>query len=362
MRLEAFDPLGYQTQLEQKYQQLKNQFAGLGVPPIEVFASPVAHFRMRAEFRIWHDGDDSYYAMFDSHHPQQPIRVNEFPIATKAITERMQPLLNAIQVEPALRRKLFQVEFLATLTGQVLVTLIYHRRLDESWQIAAKQLEQTLQIAIIGRSRGQRIVMSQDFVDECLTVLNRSWFYRQPENAFTQPNATVCHAMLDWTCAQAATIGAGDLLELYCGIGTFTFPLSRFFNRVLATEMSRTAIAAAQHNQQVNQVDNVAIGRISAEDFTSGWKTGTGRRMQAWKVDQYQFSTVFVDPPRAGLDAATLELVQHFDHILYMSCNPNTLHENLQYLTRTHQIDSLALFDQFPYTPHREVGVKLSRQ
>jgi tRNA (uracil-5-)-methyltransferase len=61
------------------------------------------------------------------------------------------------------------------------------------------------------------------------------------------------------------------------------------------------------------------------------------------------------------LDAGTLALVQNFDHILYMSCNPTTLLNNLKVLTKTHTITAMALFDQFPYTPHREVGVKLSR-
>ena len=61
--------------------------------------------------------------------------------------------------------------------------------------------------------------------------------------------------------------------------------------------------------------------------------------------------TVFVDPPRAGLDPATLSMVQRFDRIVYISCNPQTLVDNLQVLIRNYQITALAAFDQFPYTP-----------
>lgn len=357
----AFDPSRYTQQLEAKHNSLKAEFTTLNAPPIEVFASPVEHFRMRAEFRIWHEGTDSFYAMFDPEQPRQPLRIEHFPIATRAISELMQPLLEAIKVNPLLRNKLFQVEFLATISGQVLVTLIYHRRLEDEWAAAAKQLEQSFNIFIIGRSKGQRHVLSQDFVDECLTLHQQPWHFRQPENAFTQPNALVCTHMIEWMTTQAASIGGGDCLELYCGIGTFTLPLARYFNRMLATEMSRTAIAAAQHNQGVNQVNNLHIGRISAEDFTRGWQSGNGRRMQAWQVDQYAFTAVFVDPPRAGLDAGTLNMIQAFDHILYMSCNPDTLLQNLVTLRQTHRLKSMALFDQFPYTPHREVGVMLQR-
>lgn len=362
MRPGAFDPSRYDALLDEKHKQLEAEFAPLTALPIQVFASPAEHFRMRAEFRIWHEGADSYYAMFDPNHPRQPIRVDHFPVVTRAISDLMQPLLMALKLNPIMRNKLFQVEFLATLTGQVLVTLIYHQRLTEDWVLAAQLLEQEFKIAIIGRSKGQRLVLSQEYVDERLTVHNQQWHFRQPENAFTQPNALVCCAMLEWMSTQAATVGFGDLLELYCGIGTFTLPLSKHFKHTLATELSRTAIAAAQYNLTANQVEHVHIGRISAEDFTRGWRLGTGRRMHAWQVNQYEFSTVFVDPPRAGLDEATLNMVQNFEHILYLSCNPTTLLDNLLTLRQTHRIKTVALFDQFPYTPHREVGVMLIRQ
>ena len=47
----------------------------------------------------------------------------------------------------------------------------------------------------------------------------------------------------------------------------------------------------------------------------------------------------FVDPPRAGLDPDTVKLVQNYDRILYISCNPHTLCENLQTLSQTHRIE-----------------------
>ena len=56
----------------------------------------------------------------------------------------------------------------------------------------------------------------------------------------------------------------------------------------------------------------------------------------------------FVDPPRAGLDPDTVKLVQNYDRILYISCNPHTLCDNLVELSKTHRIEKAALFDQFP--------------
>jgi len=47
---------------------------------------------------------------------------------------------------------------------------------------------------------------------------------------------------------------------------------------------------------------------------------------------------------------------------VYISCNPNTLVDNLAELTKTHEITRFALFDQFPYTEHMESGVFLQQR
>ncbi|MEP8666102.1 methyltransferase domain-containing protein, partial [Enterobacter cloacae] len=87
------------------------------------------------------------------------------------------------------------------------------------------------------------------------------------ENSFTQPNAAMNIQMLEW--ALDVTKGAtGDLLELYCGNGNFSLALARNFDRVLATEIAKPSVAAAQYNIAANHIDNVQIIRMAAEEFT----------------------------------------------------------------------------------------------
>lgn len=69
----------------------------------------------------------------------------------------------------------------------------------------------------------------------------------------------------------------------------------------------------------------------------------------------------FLSSPRCGLNHETLRLVQLYRRILYMSCNPQTLSENLSTLTQTHRVERLELFDQFPNTHHMECGLLLTR-
>lgn len=356
----------YQTQLDEKIQRITAQFAEFNPPALDVFASPEQHFRMRAEFRVWHTDDDLFYAMFERGEDGKQktvVRVDQFPIADKSINDLMPVLLAKIKGNPVLEKRLFEVDFLATLSGEMLVTLIYHCKLEADWEQAAKVLAEELNIQIIGRSRGQKIVLSKDYVVEELQVFDRTFKYKQIESSFTQPNAQVCQKMLQWACS-AAERASGDLLELYCGNGNFTLPLSLKFDRVLATELAKSSVYAAQWNIEQNGIDNIQVARLSAEEFTEAYQgTREFRRLQEANIDMqsYQFNTVFVDPPRAGIDDATLQLLAGFERIIYISCNPDTLHDNLQTLSQTHKITRFALFDQFPYTHHVESGVLLEK-
>jgi tRNA (uracil-5-)-methyltransferase len=99
---------------------------------------------------------------------------------------------------------------------------------------------------------------------------------------------------------------------------------------------------------------------MSSEEITSALNGARKfRRLKNIDLNSYKLNTIFVDPPRAGLDKKTLNLLKKFKNILYISCNPKTLQENIQEISATHSIKSFAVFDQFPYTDHLECGVLL---
>lgn len=352
----------YADELQQKTAQTQEEFAELGLQELQVFASPPTGYRMRAEFKMWHDNQRVHYAMFRKGTSKQAYIIDHFPPGSPAIQRLMPQLLDAANRNETLRRKLFQAEFLTTSTGEAVITLIYHRPLDEAWQQEASTLAKQLGCHVIGRSRKQKRVIGQDFVTERLCVGGRTYQYQQVEGAFTQPNAHICEAMLNWAVEQ--TRGAeGDLLELYCGNGNFTLPMAQNFARVLATEISKSSIQSALHNCQANGINNIHFVRMSSEDFTQALQgVRPFRRLQDTPLSDFQFSTVFVDPPRAGLDSGTLALIQGFARIVYVSCNPGTLKTNLDQLKNTHRLENMALFDQFPFTPHRECGVVLNKR
>lgn len=358
----AFDPANYTRQLDEKAQRLRELLQPFDAPEPQVFDSPREHYRLRAEFRLWRDEGVRHYAMFAPGDKYTPILINEFPIASQQINTLMPVLRDRWEASKTLNHKLFQVDFLTTLAGDGMITLCYHRPLDDAWQAEAEQLASDLNVSVIGRSKGQRLVIGRDYVTEELEVAGRTFSYRQPEGAFTQPNGTVNQKMLSWAY-DALGDRDDDLLELYCGNGNFTLPLATRVRKVLATEISKTSVNAALSNLADNGVDNVSLVRLSAEELTEALNdVRPFRRLAGVDLKSYDFGSVFVDPPRAGMDPDTCELTRRFERILYISCNPETLAANIGQLHDTHRVERCALFDQFPYTHHMESGVLLVRR
>ncbi|MEA1913777.1 MAG: tRNA (uridine(54)-C5)-methyltransferase TrmA [Campylobacterota bacterium] len=356
--------MSYDEQLDLKVQKELERFKDFYAEAFDIVRSDDGAFRNRAEFRIWrtydeHNNAKLNYAMNDMNKKALPIE--SCSIVSPHIATLMPELLEAIAQEDKLSFKLFTVEFLSSTTADMLITLIYHRKLDDAWTLKAKQLEERFKVKIIGRSRKQKVICSDDHIDEVLSINDQEFKFVYKEGGFTQPNQKVNVQMIQWVINNSKH--GDDLCELYCGGGNFTLPLSTKFDKVLATEISKTSIKSAKENCTLNEIDNIEFIRMSSEEFVQA-RQGVRefRRMAEVDLSTYNFSTIFVDPPRAGLDDTTRTLAQEFDQIIYISCNPETLHRDLEVLMQTHAIENFALFDQFAYSRHIESGVVLKRK
>lgn len=101
------NPDQYQTLLDEKQAKIEHDFANFttsstgeaqSLPKLEVFASEPEHFRLRAEFRIWHQDGRCFYAMFDPADKRTPIEITDFPIASKLINHLMIEMRDAIHL------------------------------------------------------------------------------------------------------------------------------------------------------------------------------------------------------------------------------------------------------------------------
>ena len=217
MPLSHIQPDRYRALLDEKVSRVCMLLKPFLPPEPQIVESASLGFRQRAEFRMWHDGDALDYVMYRPGEPKRPIAIEAFPIASDDIRTLMPTLKTQLRESVPLRKKLFQVEFLSSLTGDILVSLIYHRKLDDDWEREARHLASHLnngsdKLSIIGRSRGQKLVIGREFVRERFSIHDREYRYRQYEQAFSQPNSRVNIRMIEWACDRARSLD-GDLLE-----------------------------------------------------------------------------------------------------------------------------------------------------
>lgn len=411
MNCESFGSCGsctlgepYEDQILYKKRLIADKFREFFDGEFEFFASQPQNYRIRAEFGIW---QDIWHSAFDLAYTMGGVRskkilINECPKVALPIANLMPQLLEALRRSEALKEKLFGVEFISCASG-ILATLLYHKRLGEREQEAICELADKLGIRVMARARGQKLLSGELSLTDELCVDGRVYKFRFGENAFIQPNRGVNEKMIAWArscvdfgkegmgevraaqnftaqnygCENSApqnsscekhsvrpeSSGARDLLELYCGHGNFTIPLAAKFNRVLASEISKSSIANARINCELNGVCNAQFVRLSADELMSAFaRRREFERLQGIDIFSYDFSHVLIDPPRAGLEPSVIDFIKNFQNLIYISCNPQTLFENLLSLCVTHEVRRFAIFDQFAHTAHIECGVLLKRR
>ena len=196
--------------------------------------------------------------------------------------------------------------------------------------------------------------------DELLSDLiktSNKYLY-QTDQSFYQPNHFHMPRMIDKAIEFVES--PQDLLELYCGSGTFTVPFSSIFNNIFATESNRQSIRCISRSIDEHKIDNINFARLSAEEVSEAFNGKIFRRMNGININNYKFSHVLVDPPRSGLGEDVITTLEKFTNIIYISCNYETYVKDIKML-KDFKIDKIEIFDQFPNTSHLEIVSVLTK-
>ena len=347
----------YKKQLQDKENLFNSYFKD--VVSKNIYSSPYHSFRHRCEFGLAEFKNGFNYSMIKD---RKRIEIDEYPICSESIQKLMKNLLQELTKEDVLLNKLFQIEFQSSRLDEVMVSLIYHKKLDKNWVKKIEALKEDLKCSVIGRSRNQKLIIGQDYVTEQYASLYKKFKLNLYEQCFSQTNPDICDQMINWIEDNGKK--DTDIIELHCGIGTFTIPLSRLFNNVIATENSRPSLIALEKNIKSNNCTNIKYARLSGKETLDAYEEKREfRRLVNNQINlkEYNIKTIFVDPPREGIDKDTISKISHFDEIIYISCGFQSLKRDLNLLKKTHEIKRAAMFDQFPYTNHIESGVILER-
>ena len=305
--------------------------------------SPSTSFRSRCEFSY----GKNHYVMHDIN---EKIYIKTFKDASLDIQNLMPVLLKRINENNVVNHKLFQVNFRSNQHNKIMVTMIYHKIIDKSLINLVNQISDDLKVNIVIRSKNYKYETRGLYLDDTLIYKNLKIY--QTDNTFTQSNKYLVDKMIFKVidCIE----NPHDLLELYCGIGTFTIPLSFIFNKVLGTENNRNSIKCLNKSLEENNISNIHNARLSSDEVSELFKGKIFNRMNSKSISDFNFSHILLDPPRSGLTEDVINLASNFKNIIYVSCNPETYIRDIN-LIRSHKITNIELFDQFPNKNHLEI-------
>ena len=178
--------------------------------------------------------------------------------------------------------------------------------------------------------------------------------FRISPKSFYQVNPEQTEHLYGKALEFAELRGTETILDAYCGTGTIGLIASDKAGKVIGVELNGDAVKDARENAKRNKVANIQFYQNDAGKFL------VGMAEQNAKVD-----VVFMDPPRSGSDEAFLSSVLKMKprKVIYISCNPETLARDLNYLTKNgYQVKRAVACDMFPFTSHVETVCLLSHK
>lgn len=141
------------------------------------------------------------------------------------------------------------------------------------------------------------------------------------------------------------------VFDLFCGTGTITQALATKAKKAVGVELVAEAVEAAKENAKLNGLDNCEFIAGDVFDVLDNITE---------KPD-----VIVVDPPRVGILPKTIDKILNYGvkEILYISCNPRTLAENLRYMQYYGYMPvKMKAYDNFPMTKHIESVVLLRKK
>ena len=161
--------------------------------------------------------------------------------------------------------------------------------------------------------------------------------------SFFQTNIEAVENLYSYAISLIDDFSGKVAFDLFCGTGTITQTLAQKAKRAVGVELVEEAVEAAKVNAQLNGLDNCEF--IAGDVF------------EVLETVSEKPDVIVVDPPRMGISPNALDKIISYkvEQIVYVSCNPKTLVENLYYLDYYgYKVKVLKPFDNFPNTKHIE--------
>ena len=165
-------------------------------------------------------------------------------------------------------------------------------------------------------------------------------------NDFTQVNFELNKKMISLAIDLLDLNEKDNVIDLFCGLGNFTLPISRYANEVVGIEGDRGLVERAKANAEANDISNASFYKADLFEDVSGFEWFRGRN----------YNKALIDPARTG----AIEIVEllpklNVERLVYVSCNPATLaRDTARLIDLGFSLESAGVMDMFPQTAHVE--------
>jgi 23S rRNA (uracil-5-)-methyltransferase RumA len=202
--------------------------------------------------------------------------------------------------------------------------------------------------ADVVRGEERRLLFGEDYYTETFMGLS----FKVSAFSFFQTNVEAAEALCETALAWIPGLAEKTVFDLYCGAGTLAqAAAARGAFLAVGVEIVPEAAAAARENAARNGLENC---RFLEGDVLSVLEAleGAGERPDV----------ILLDPPRPGVHPKALRRIMDLraPTVVYISCNPSSLADNLAVMRERYRLRRARAFDNFPFTDHTEAAALLT--
>jgi len=364
----------YEAQLENKKQFVEGLIkkSGMEFPKIQIFSDKPYGYRNRMDFIVHQNGlgfrqKGDWKKVIDIENC--PISNDRLNILLKEVREFFSQNKDKLKIFDIFKHTgtlRYAVIRTPDFSGDSSISFVINSDDNDSntvdciKQFAAKCSANNVVLAFVPKntdnsiSEEYAVIKGNDFLKEKFCGFD----FHYDIQGFFQNNSMMAEKMLQYVKSLFESYNLQKdkslLVDLYGGVGTFGIINSPMFSEVLTVESYKKSTEKAQMNIKENKIQNV---KAVCQDAMSLKKL----ELEKWSRNKDLF--VLTDPPRSGMHKKTIQYLLEVKPkaIVYVSCNPQQLSVELAKFKECYKINSVAMFDLFPQTPHIETVVELER-
>ena len=192
-----------------------------------------------------------------------------------------------------------------------------------------------------------RVLTGRPYYEEVIMGLR----FKVAAFSFFQTNVEAAERLYKDAISLIDGLEGKTVYDLYCGTGTITQAMALKARKVIGVEIVEEAIETAKISAKLNGLVNCSF---IADDVQNALSSITDKP-----------DVIVVDPPRAGISPKALSQILSYgvNQIIYISCNPKTLAENLRAcIMQGYEPVKIKAYDNFPFTKHTECITLLEKK